>query len=278
MPASQITFAQTPDGLRQLQRVWPAQGQARGTIVLVHGICEHSGRYERTGELFSRAEFDVHMVDLQGHGQTAGVRTYVSSFELFVNDVEAQLKRARRQHVPVILLGHSMGGLIAARYASTSRPQPDLLVLSAPALDTDFNPWLRWASPALSLVAPYFRMATPIQPGQLTADTEIEAAFFSDPLVLKTATVRLGSEMFRTMDVVKAGITSIRLPTYVLHGDADTIVPARFSEPIGKLPTVTRQVYPGLRHECFNEPEGPQVIQDTLDWINTQLRFINENS
>jgi alpha-beta hydrolase superfamily lysophospholipase len=168
-------------------------------------------------------------------------------------------------------MGHSMGGLVAARYAVSERPQPDLLVLSAPAIDAEVPGWQRTAAPILSKVLPKLSLATPIERGQLTRDTAVEDAYFADPLVFTTATTRLGAEIFVAMEHTRRHVDRIRVPTLVFHGGRDVLVATRFSEPLSRVEGVEREVFPTLLHETLNEPEGPEVIAFVLGWVDRHL-------
>ena len=269
--AAETGVTMTRDGVRQRTRVWRPSGARRGVIVLVHGIAEHTGRYERTGRLLAEAGFEVRAHDQRGHGLTEGARGYVRSFDLFLDDVEDHVKRAREGGAKVALLGHSMGGLVSARYAVSDRPQPDALVLCAPALDANVPGWQRVAAPILSVVLPKLRLATPVAGEQLSRDPEVGRGYFADPLVQTSASGRLGGECFRAMEETRLALARLRVPTFVIHGGDDTLVPTRFSAPLADLPGVTRKVYPELRHELFNEPEGPEVVADVVDFLRRAL-------
>lgn len=240
-------------------------------MVMIHGIGEHSGRYGHIGAAFAAAGIDVVMADNRGHGQTGTDRGYVESFDEFLDDIEDLLADRREFGVPVVLLGHSLGGLIAARYLVSPRPQPDLAILSAPALDADVPRWQRVAAPVLSRIAPKVFVPSEIDASALTRDPEIQEAYVNDPLRVGGATARLGHEIFGAMDYTRRSLNQLRTPTYVLHGAADTIVPPSASEPLATLDGVTRRVWPGLLHECFNEPEWRDVVAEALAWAEPNL-------
>ncbi|HEX7492199.1 MAG TPA: alpha/beta hydrolase, partial [Candidatus Limnocylindrales bacterium] len=118
------------DGTPLHVRAWPAVGEPWATVLILHGIGEHSGRYDRTGRLLAGAGLDVQSFDLRGHGLSGGRRMYVRRWDDFLDDVELRMAAARRPGLPMVLVGHSMGALIALTYACSDRPAPDLLVLS----------------------------------------------------------------------------------------------------------------------------------------------------
>lgn len=189
-------------------------------------------------------------------------------FSQFLEDVEDLLNERRNLGVPVVLMGHSLGGLISTDYLISDRPQPDLAVLSSPALAAQVPTWQRIAAPALGRVAPKLFIPQKISGDILSRDAEVASAYENDPLVIKGATAGLGHELFIAMQRAMAGIDRIKIPTYVLHGADDVLVPPSASEPLEALPNVTRKVWPGLLHECMNEPEKDQVIDAIADWID----------
>jgi len=268
----EASFVTTRDGVQQRVRRWQPEGEARGALVIHHGIGEHSGRYERAGRLFADGgRLAVTAYDCRGHGETEGRQGYVERFSRFLDDVEDHLREARNQGGKTILMGHSMGGLVAARYAVSDRPQPDLLVLSAPSINAVVPGWQRTAAPILSKLLPKLALQTPIERGQLTRDTAVEDAYFADPRVFTSCSSRLGAEIFEAMEHTRSHAKRIRVPTLVIHGGRDVLVATRFSEPLSRVEGVERKVYPKLLHETLNEPEGPQVIADILDWLDPRL-------
>ena len=271
MIASTTETATTHDGLEQLRRRWQPTVPARVAMLIVHGIGEHSGRYEHVGAEFAAAGFDVLAFDQRGFGLTGGRRAYVADFDEFLADVDELLAERRTLGVPVVLLGHSLGGLVVAAYLVSGRPQPDLAVLSAPALDAELPTWQRFAAPTLGTIIPRLKIPADFDGSVLSRDEAVQVAYETDPLRVPASTARLGRETLRAMKDVQLTLDRLRLPTYVLHGSDDTLVPPEASEPLAQLPNVTRRVWDGLRHECMNEPEHAEVIGEVVAWIDAQL-------
>ncbi|HUQ41505.1 MAG TPA: lysophospholipase [Candidatus Limnocylindrales bacterium] len=279
------TTARTRDGLTLRGTLWPAVGDMRGHLLLVHGIAEHASRHAHVAERFAREGIATHAFDLRGFGASEGSRAYVDSWSQYHDDVEDQLKSVRSEAAgaPVVLYGHSMGGLIALGYvlAAPPRPSPDVLVLSAPAIGATIPQWKRRIAAVLARVMPRFRIANALPPGGLSRDPSIEAAYRSDALNTHSTTARLGAELLREqtrITGVLARLDAMPLPTYVLHGSADPIVPVRSTEALAGKRNVTRRVYPELRHETHNEPEGGRVIDDTVTWLLGALRSLSQPS
>jgi len=259
------------DGTPLYLRHWAPDGKPWATVLIVHGIAEHSGRYERTGRLLAEAGLDVHAFDLRGHGLSGGRRVYVRTWDDFLDDLACRLVAVREPGRPVVLFGHSMGALISLTYACSDRPAPDLLVLSAPPLDARVPGWQRALAPVLSRLAPTLVLANPITGEQLSRDPAVGTACFADPLVQPRSTTRLGAELFTAMNRGRAQLHRLHVPTLVIHGGDDTLVPTQVSEPLAAIPGVERRVLPGLRHETLNDPEGPHVVAAIVEWLRSQV-------
>ena len=263
---SQTDLIDSADGEKMLVRHWPEPEMRVADLLVVHGLNEHSGRYEHLGAAFAEAGFRVTSFDLPGHGRTGGHRAYVEEFDHFLDVID----RLRPDSGPFVLYGHSMGGLIAAKYALDRIP-PDVLLLSAPALDANAPAWQKKGAPLLGRLLPKLPMPVPFDSTDLSHDPKVGEAYDADPLVHDKITARLGAEMLAAGQEVQASVESLTMPTMVVHGGADTMVPARFSAILGDAPNVTRKLYPKLKHECHNEPEGPEVIQEMIAFAKAAL-------
>lgn len=254
----------------ELVREWIPEGDPRAIIVLVHGHAEHSGRYERPGSLFAEAGFLVRSFDLRGGGASGGPRWATADWEDFHDQLQRHMEWALQQGPPVVLMGHSTGGTIALGYAIEDRPKPALLVLSTPLIELR-KTWRNYVLPIMVRVAPNFFMSSPTNLEDLSRDPAVGQAYDADPLVFQGATPRFGAALLEEMSRVRSGWDRLDVPTYVFHGGQDVLVPPQSSAPMADLPTVERRLYPTLRHETMNEPEGPQVVQDVIDWIDSKL-------
>jgi alpha-beta hydrolase superfamily lysophospholipase len=257
--------------------VWPAMGTPRAHLLLVHGIAEHAGRYGHVGTQLARAGITTHAYDQRGFGRSGGHRAYVDRWSQYHDDVEDRLLEVRSAAagLPVVLYGHSMGGLIALGYALADPPRalPDLLVLSAPAIDAVVPTWKRRLADILAATVPRFAIANTFPKGALSGDPAVEAAYLADPVAVHRTTARLGVALFREQDRVKAVLARggpLPITTYVLHGADDPIVPEWASRSLEGRANVKRRVYQGLHHETHNEPSGVSVIDDTIAWILTR--------
>jgi acylglycerol lipase len=257
-----------PDGGAQLVREWQPERAAVGDVVIVHGLGEHSGRYERTGGLLAAAGYRVRSFDLLGFGASSGRRADIERFALYLDQIQGHLDAVRTPGRPLVLLGHSVGGLLALEYALAERPQPDLLVLSAPAISGGAA-WQRKLAPILGRMFPTMTIPTAIKGDVLSRDPAVGEAYFADPLVITKATTRIGAGILAAGDRVRAALDRLSVPTLVIHGGSDTLVPTNGSEVLAVHPLVERRVFPSLRHEVFNEPEGPEVVAEVIAWIQS---------
>jgi alpha-beta hydrolase superfamily lysophospholipase len=264
--------ATTRDGVRILTRHW-ASNEPRAAILFVHGLAEHSGRYEHVGAQFAAAGFEGFAWDHRGFGASAGRRAWVDSWAQFHDDVEDRLAavRAAAPGLPVILYGHSMGGLIALGYCVSGRPLPELLVLSAPGIDADVAAWKRRLAPILARVTPGLVISNGISPTMLSKDPDRQRMAREDPLMLDGSTTRFGALAFAEQPRVRAAAGGLSIPTLVIHGLADPVVPPRATEPLAAIPGVTRRSYEGVRHELHNDLEGPLIMADVIAWLDEQL-------
>jgi acylglycerol lipase len=273
--------ARTRDGLQLRTYEWPAVGAPRAHLLLVHGIAEHAGRYPHVASRLASAGITTHAYDQRGFGRSGGHRAYVDRWSQYHDDLEDRLAavRSMSRGLPVVLYGHSMGGLIVIGYALADppRPLPDLLVLSSPAIDAVIPQWKRTLAPLLANLVPRFAVANGFPKGGLTSDLAVEAAYLADPVRVARSTARLGSAFFREQVRVQEILARggpLPIPTYVLHGTDDPIVPEWASRSLEGRANVTRRVYQGLHHETHNEPSGAAVIDDTTRWIADRLEKI----
>lgn len=276
---SLVSHATAADGTDLLTRHWAADeveaggawaGPPWASVLLVHGLGEHSGRYERVGDQLAAAGLDVFAYDHRGTGGSGGRRGHVDRWSQLHDDLGERLRAVRGAAAgrPVVLYGHSMGGLIVAGYCLADRPRPDLAVLSSPALDATLPGWRKAASRILGRVVPTMPIANDIRGETLSRDPSVAAKTVDDPFCVKTSTARFGAEGLREQARVRAAAPrGLGIPTLVLHGLDDGLVPHEASAVFDGAPGVERRTYPGLRHELHNEPEGPQVVDEIIAWL-----------
>jgi alpha-beta hydrolase superfamily lysophospholipase len=277
--ASVVGRATAPDGVELRTRHWPrlaSDPEPWAAVLLVHGLGEHSGRYEHVGRWLTAGGLDVHAYDQRGFGGSGGRRAYVDRWSQLHDDLAARLDavRAVSPDLPLVVYGHSLGGLVSLGYVLTDRPVPDRLVLSGPAIDAAVPASRRLAVKLLGSLTPTLAVTSGVGEGVLSRDPTVEEAFRADPLSEHRTTLRFGQEGFAEQDRILGRIGRLDLPTLVIHGGDDGYVPASASEVLEANPRVTRRVYPGLRHELHNEPEGREVIDDVIAWLEAGMREV----
>ena len=278
---STIGSAVTRDGVELLTRHWASPTPPWAGGLIVHGLSEHSGRYEHVGGWLARAGIEVHAYDQRGWGGSGGLRGDIERWEDLTDDLAERLAAVRSATpagIPVVLYGHSMGGLVAMGYVLGGRPLPDLLVLSAPGIDSTHSRGLRLLASACDWIVPTFRPPTgTYDGGRLSRDPAVGQAFRVDPLAVHDPTARFAAAAFTAqraarerLDRMRAAGEPFPVRTLVIHGTDDPIVPITATERCAAFPEVTRVVYPGLRHELHNEPEGEAIVGDIIAWLRAQ--------
>jgi alpha-beta hydrolase superfamily lysophospholipase len=208
----------------------------------------------------------------------------VAVFDDFYADLAGRLRAARSKAPgkPVILYGHSLGGLIAIGYVlrgatgadgspAAGRPQPDLLVLSAPGLDSTIPAWKMQLARILGRIVPTLSIPNPLAGELLSRDPAVGQRYHADPLVLHAGTAGFGAASLAEQAWVRSALGALTIPTLVIHGEDDPLVPVAASAALGDVPGVTRRTYPGIRHELHNEPEGPRIVAEVIAWIKAAI-------
>ncbi len=267
---SMMEIVTTRTGVTELRRRWPASDPWAAALI-VHGLAEHSGRYEHSGARLAAAGIETHAFDLQGFGASGGGRADIDRWSTYLVQVLDNLVPLFATKLPVVLVGHSVGGLITVDYTLSRHRQPDLVVLNAPAIGAVVPTWQREGAPVLARLVPRLTLANPIYPEEIFSDPKTVRNYLADPLAVTRTTVRLGAILLDRMDRVSRSLDLYTAPTLVLHGADDTLVPPDVSAPLGERPSVERRVYPGIRHGSINEPQGLPLVNDITAWIRSRV-------
>jgi len=251
----------------------------KATVVIVHGLCEHLGRYEHITQKLFEQNYGVYRFDHRGHGRSTGERANIDRFSYLVSDLSAFVGRAQREHpdLPVFLVGHSMGGAVA--FASALRIPGSLkgLVLSAPALAAGqaVSPFKESILKVLSRFRPGAAALT-LPAAAVSRDPAVVRAYESDPQVHHgPIPARTVAELLDAMARFPAAAPTLKVPVLVQHGTADSLVPLAATRPVyetmGSPKLRTLRYYDGLYHEIYNEPEHDSVIGDLERWLDGHL-------
>ncbi len=272
---SEVKTIAARDGTPLLTRTWPTTGEPWATVLVVHGLGEHSGRHDATGGRFGASGLAATSFDHRGFGASGGRRAFVDRWSDYLDDIEDRLAASRRERLPAAIYGHSLGGLLVADYLLDGRPLPDVAILSAPALGAGVNPLLRMAAPVLAAVAPRAAIRNPWRPGQIARDPMPPVVALTDPLSEPRTTFRLGRDLFRAMDRVRARLAErdgFPLPVLLVHGGSDTLVPTASTAFLAAFPSVERRVYPDVRHEPHHDPFlGARIVDEMTAWLRERL-------
>ncbi len=258
----------TPGATTRFVSEYPAVNET-WIAILVHGYGEHIGRYRHVAEALLGVNAKVVGPDHQGHGHSEGERAMIEDYEAVVDDLHLVVERTRKKSggVPLVMIGHSMGGMIALRYAQRHGSELSGLVVSGPAVGSlDSVRFLLSMDPIPEI---------PIDPSALSRDPEVGKAYADDPLVwhgpFKRETLQA---MVKTIETILSGPDLGELPTLWIHGEEDTLVPLSSTRSAMEKLRGTRfeeKIYPGARHEIFNEINRDEVIGDVISFVKRTL-------
>lgn len=276
------------DGVPLHWRQWskPGLDPARGTVLIVHGLGEHMGRYEAVAARLNSWGWHVVGHDQRGHGASGGARGDVKDDERLLKDLALVIDELRADAVlgkgPLLLLGHSMGGLVAARFvagglaASSGGQLPcwfrpvDALVLSSPALDPGMSGFKRLQLALGVALLPHLAVGNGLKPNWISRDAAVVRAYMADPLVHDRITPTLAKTIVDGGELVRQHAADWVVPTLLIWAGADRCVaPAGSAEFAAQAPAslVQSQCFEGLFHEIFNEPEKEQVFARLQHWM-----------
>ncbi len=264
----------TRDGLELFSREWAPEGAPRANLILLHGYGEHSGRYEHVGKALNGIGLLVYTYDQRGFGRSPGKRGYIRRFDELLSDLDAYVEHLRPQLAdrPLFLMGHSMGGMVLARYMQTRKPDVRGLVFSSPllAVKKDISPILISLARVLSALTPWLPVAK-VDSADLSRDPEVARIVDADPLDYHGSMLaRTGAELNAAIALARAGFKAITAPAYIIHGTDDRLVPCEGSrllyEDCGSADK-TLKLYEGGYHELVNDIEKDKVIADLCAWL-----------
>lgn len=269
--ASSLTMQ---DGTRLHVVDYHPAGPAAASVVIMHGLGEHAGRYRHVAAFFTARGYAVRTYDHRGHGRSEGRRGDVPGDTTLLDDASVVLADWRaRPGTPAsapLLLGHSMGGLFAARFATEARMRLSGLVLSSPALALPLNGAQKLLLRVLSALAPGLAVSNGLKVRYLSHDAAVIKAYKSDPLVHNRISARLLTAMLAAIAGAGQSAASLSIPVLLLVAGQDKLVDAQGSRDFhARLPAsqVRFIEYPSLYHELFNETDADRVFGDLDDWL-----------
>ena len=270
----------TRDGYSLHLRHWPCT-PAVGTVLIVHGLGEHCGRYATLAARLNQWGWHVVAYDQRGHGASPGGRGQLSEPDDLLHDLARMIEHVRSARPGrLVLLGHSMGGLVTARFVAAGLPgtvapwyrEVDALVLSSPALAIDFGAIQSSLLRVLGAVAPDWALGNGLKPAWISLDPAVVQAYVADPLVHDRVSAKLVRFIVESGEQVRAQAPRWRTPTLLLYAGADRCVAPRGSAEFASVApkhVVSVWRFDGLYHELFNEPEREQVLARLQAWLGS---------
>jgi alpha-beta hydrolase superfamily lysophospholipase len=254
-----------PEGLRQ-----------RGAVLVVHGLGEHAGRYDHFARVLNDWGFAVRSYDQYGHGESDGMRGGLPHANRLLDDLAdlVESTRVRNPGVPLVLVGHSMGGLVAASFVARTLHAVDGLVLSSPLLAMRLSPVQRLMMAVVPRIAPNLTVANKLDPQYLSHDRRVVQSYLNDPRVHDRVSGRLARFMEEEGALVRSRAPSWNVPTLLMYAGDDRMVDPGGSELFAASAAqrfVTSRRFDGLYHEIFNERDAQPVYECLKQWLDARF-------
>lgn len=264
----------TPDGLNLYYQCWvPANRRGRAVLINLHGLGDHSGLYPTLAAHFPPRGIALYAYDMRGNGRSPGQRAYVRSWQEYLDDLHAFVKRVQEWEpdLPVFLLGNSLGGLVVLEYALNHAGALGGVIAAAPPLGPLGVPWpLMALGRLMSRVWPRFSLQVGMDLSGLARDPKVVETLVSDPLFHRRGTARLSTEVTAAITRVQARAAELAVPLLLLHGSADRMVPpdgTRLFFSRVALPDREFREYEGAYHGLFADLNHAEVLRDLESWI-----------
>ena len=255
-----------------LPDVWPDQA-IKGTVIIVHGLGDHAFRYAHVANFFNEQGYHVRAYDQYGHGESGGSRGRIPSEMRLVDDladVVDDTHRNMRAGQQLILVGHSMGGVVVASFARQQMRPVDAIVLSSPALDPGLTPIQKFLLSTLPRFAPNLRVDNGLKVDKLCRDPIVVQAYQSDAFVHRKVSGRLARFIAEEGARIIAAAPQWQTPTLLLYAGADELVSPAGSRAFAQAAPkqhVQSHCFEAMYHEIFNDPEKAQVMDAMAAWI-----------
>jgi alpha-beta hydrolase superfamily lysophospholipase len=271
------------DGLRLYTRRHELS-RAMADAIIVHGFAEHSGRYGALTEHLLANGYAVTAYDQRGHGLSDGLPGHVEDFNEYEDDLDrvVSLTRDRADGRPLVVIGHSMGGLVALRYLARQQGTVTCAVISAPliAVAVPVPAHLRLLARLGARFTPRLRLNNKIDPSVLSRDPAVGHAYSADPHVSRKVSFKWFAEAERAMAEIKARAGQIRAPVLVMHGTHDHLASVEATKALfAGISSSDKElaIYEGFYHELFNEPEKQELYERATAWLAGRIKKSSES-
>ena len=264
-------------GLNIFTRAWmPRQGKPRAVMILIHGFNAHSGYMQWPAEQFAASGFAAYALDLRGRGKSEGERFYVENFEDYLGDVDklVGIARAENPGIPIYVLGHSAGGVIATSYVFEHQQEIAGLICESFAYDVGLPDAVSFILKGLSHLTPHLHVFT-LKNEIFSRDPKAVAAMNNDPLIAnESQPAETAAEMLKAADRLTTNFPKFMVPVFIIHGTADKATqPAgsqHFFDAAGSADK-TLKLYEGHFHDLLADIGKEEVMADILAWIDKRL-------
>jgi alpha-beta hydrolase superfamily lysophospholipase len=267
------------DGVDLFVQVWePQVVSPRAVVLLVHGLGEHSSRYAHVAEALGRDGFVLFGFDLRGHGRSGGARGHVASGEDYLNDIDQMIVEARLRYPgkPLLLYGHSLGGILALYYVLKRKPDLKGVVVTSPGLRTalEKQPVKVLLAKVLGSLAPKIAIPSGLDPNMLSRDPSVVRAYINDPLVHDRTTLGFGKVMLSVIAWTLAHAGEFSPPLLLMHGKSDKLAYLSGSMDVASAlkNRATLVLWEDHFHELHNEPDQAEVFMTMAMWMDARLR------
>lgn len=268
------------DGDNVVVQDWPLEsGMAmRGMVIIVHGLGEHAGRYDHVARKLNAWGFAVRGYDQCGHGESGGLPGSLPTDTRLLDDLADIVDSTRARipkNTPLILLGHSMGGLVVGRFVSLRIRPVDALIMSSPALDPGLSAFQKFLVSVLPRIAPGLRVGNGVKPQFISHDPAVVAAYKSDRLVHDRISARLARFVATQGPQTIAAAPQWRVPTLLMYAGDDRLLNAGGSRAFAAAAPkeiVTAVCFDSLYHEIFNELDATEVFLTLERWLDQRFQ------
>ena len=262
-------------GYKIFLRSWSTEKTPSHNILIIHGLGEHSGRYDEFANYFLKKNIGVFAFDLVGHGKSEGTKGHVSKIQNFIDDIEEVLIIVRKKYIdiPIILFGHSLGGCLVLNYLIERKSKEiNSAIVSSSWIITKVKlpKYLLKFQHLISVIFPRVRLSNRLNPNDLSKDREVVKNYINDPYVHDRISLNLFKEVNKGIKKIKKESHKLNLPILIIHGKKDKIISYKGSKLLNKKIIHSKlRLFENIFHEPHNDLEKEEVLNLYFDFINS---------
>ena len=269
---------ETNDKYQIFSQKWIPAESPKAVILIVHGLGEHSSRYQHMAQFFNSQQYSVYSFDQRGHGKSSGPRGDIPSYKVAGDDIDQLIKTVQKDYpsIPIFLYGHSLGGAIVLYYGLTRSSQIKGIICTSPGLASGvpLPPLKMGLAKILAAVAPKTAINNGLDVENLSHDQRVIDAYKNDPLVHPMISARLGMELISKGPWMIENASQFKYPLLLLQGELDHLVDPKMTSNFTRAADskkVQFKQFPGLFHEMHNEINNTEFLNTITDWLGEQL-------